>query len=210
VRSPSLPPPPPRRSDAPPSTPLPTAIPAAPPAPRFSQPPPPPPLRASEPSLPVLGSEPPQPRSVPPLVAIPADPRLASLEPLVDGARWADVCDALGPPESATELPPRLGLLYAVARKEVAGSGSSGDADQLAIAAAGALLGLPATSPIALLVAKRILRRNPVTWRSAPAPRAGTSALIIVAAALVCGLLGTALAPGGVGWLRSLLRPLFP
>ena len=123
----------------------------------------------------------------------PSDPRLLAIEPLLARGAWDRICELLGPPDSAGELPPTLGLVYAIARKEAAGVGSSGDADALAIRSVAAVLGVGVASEAALVVAKRALRRNPATWRSRPAPNKGLSVVLIVLAlalGIAAGVMG--------------------
>jgi hypothetical protein len=118
-----------------------------------------------------------------------ADP-LAPLATAVSGGDWPAVLESLGSPQSAASLPSQLALLYAIARKEAQLHVSEADRDQedptqVAIRAMAALLGVPETSPVALVLAKRLLRSNPVSWRKRKAPPVGTSMLIIVAGVLV-------------------------
>jgi hypothetical protein len=124
----------------------------------------------------------------------PSDPRFLSLEPLLAHGEWDRICELLGPPEKVAELPPSLGLVYAIARKEAAGEASAGDADAIAIRSVAALLGVGASSEAALVVAKRALRRNPNTWRTRPAPKKGLSVALVVIA-LVLGVLAGAMGP---------------
>jgi hypothetical protein len=132
------------------------------------------------------------------------DPRLPELETLFTSADWEGVVRKLGPPDQAGRLPPNLGLLYALASKELtppddkAPSKDSAQRDatanQIAIRCAAGLLGVAPDSPLALLLAKRLLRRNPVAWQKRPAPSALVSVLIV----------GFGLFIGaGIGWLVS-------
>jgi hypothetical protein len=57
------------------------------------------------------------------------------------------------------------------------------------------LLGVAENSPMARVLARRMLRKNPVRFSERKAPAARTS-LLIVLATLVVG--------GGVGWLASI------
>ena len=123
------------------------------------------------------------------------DPRFAELEPLFARTAWREIAERLGPPEKAGELPPALALIHALARREAAGEQSAGDATKVAIAAMASLLGVPAHSEAALVLAKRLLRQNPAGWRTKPAPPARFSILIIV--------LGLAIG-AAVGWFVSL------
>ncbi len=116
------------------------------------------------------------------------DARLESIEAHVTHGEWADVARevaACGPEDA---LPPKLALLYAVARKETPGADDKGDADALAIRALASLLGMPESSAIAIALGKRLVRRPPAARREAPPPR--TSALLIAAAfavGIACG-----------------------
>jgi hypothetical protein len=126
------------------------------------------------------------------------DQRLYDLAPAVSAGDWPAVARAFEPPEAVRALPPALGLLYAVAAKEAMSplSQAEGDADpnQVAIRCMAELLAVPETSPVALVLAKRLLRANPVSWRQRKAPPIGTS-LIIIALGVLVGL--------GVGYAVS-------
>lgn len=120
------------------------------------------------------------------------DPRVDEVETALRRNDWDGVLRALGPADSAGRLPPNLGLIYAIARKEKETEASKGsEATELAIRCAAGLLGVTVDSPLALVVAKRIVRKNPVSWQKAPAS-AGLSAVFMIIA-LVLG--------GGIGWL---------
>jgi hypothetical protein len=110
----------------------------------------------------------------------PTADRLAELEPLFDRAAWKDIADKLGPPEQADALPPALGLIYSLARRESAGEDVAKGATELGIRSMAALLGLPPGSPTALVLAKRLLRQTPASWRTRPAPPARLTAAIIL------------------------------
>jgi hypothetical protein len=124
------------------------------------------------------------------------DPRLAEIEPLLARGDWEGLAKHLGPPEKAGTLPPTLGLLYAVARREAAGDGSSGDANEMAIRCMAALFGVPPESETALVLAKRLLRKNPAAWRTRSAPPTKISAFIMVLALVLGGAAGWYLRPG--------------
>jgi hypothetical protein len=112
--------------------------------------------------------------------AAPADARLAEIEPLLDRTAWKEIADKLGPPEKAAELPPALGLIYALARREAAGDASAPGATELAIASVAKLVGVAPGSATALVLAKRLLRQNPASWRTRPAPPAKLSVAIVL------------------------------
>jgi hypothetical protein len=127
------------------------------------------------------------------------DPRLEEVEGLLRANDWDGVLRALGPADQAGRLPPNLGLLYAIARKEKETSTDKGsDATDLAIRCAAGLLGVAPESPLALVVAKRIVRKNPVAWQKAPAPPARVSAMIMLAALAIGGAIGWLVATGRV------------
>jgi hypothetical protein len=123
------------------------------------------------------------------------DPRLIEIEPLLARGDWEGLVKHLGPPEAAGRLPPTLGLLYAVARREAAGENSSGDANEMAIRCMAALFGVPPDSETALVLAKRLLRKNPAAWRTRSAPPTKIS-LLIMTLALLLG--------AGAGWYLRL------
>ena len=134
-----------------------------------------------------------------------ADPRIAELEPLVATANWEGILKVLGSEEEAGKLPPNLGLIYAVARKEHQiekddpkktkdRDKSSYDPNTVAIRCMAGLFGVQPESPIALVLGKRLIRSNPVGWQQKRAPPAPISVLI-VALGLLIG--------AGIGWLLS-------
>jgi len=121
------------------------------------------------------------------------DPRYAPLEKLLDLNDWKKIADELGPMSDVGKLPPNLGLLSALAHNESAKNGEP-EAVVTAIRCMAGLLGVADDSPIARVLARRMLRKNPVklTERQAPATR---TSLLIVLITLVLG--------GGVGWVAS-------
>lgn len=123
------------------------------------------------------------------------DRKLLELEPYLATGNWDKVLETLSAEE---ELPPQLALVLALAQRER----DKGDAhpEQVAIAAMAALLGVPEDNEAAVLLAKRILRRNPVAWQQRRAPRAYVSVLIV----LLIAVLGAA-----VGYLAGPAVPLF-
>jgi hypothetical protein len=126
-----------------------------------------------------------------PAAASATDPRLSEVEPLLRGGNWEQVLQVLGPAEAASSLPPSLALLYSVARKEREAVGDvAGDVDAtaLAIRSAATLLGVAEGSALALVVAKRVVRQNPVAWQKRRAPPAKVSALIMIAALVISSL----------------------
>lgn len=171
-----------------------------PPIPNFASSVPPPrgPLSSD------IDSDPPFPRRRMPTSGAPLpgdeDGRLSAIEPLLDRGDWAQIAELLGPAEEADKLPPRLALIYAVARKELESTRSRSsrpkstfDANALAMQSMAALLGVPPDTAIALVMAKRVLRKHYVKPYQRPAlPR---TSMLVVALAIVFGAL--------VGWLAG-------
>jgi hypothetical protein len=133
-----------------------------------------------------------------------ADPRLTELEALFAKGDWDGIRRRLGSPDQIGQLPPTLGLIYAVAWREAEGDEGASGASALAIRCAASLFGVPPESSTALVLAKRLLRKNPAAWRSRPAPPRRISALIMVVALLVGA--GVGLLTGGKGLLGLLLQ----
>ena len=121
------------------------------------------------------------------------DPRYEPIEKLLDLNDWKKITAELGPMSDVGKLPPNLGLLAALAHNESTKDGDP-DAVTTAIRCMAGLLGVAEDSPIARVLARRMLRKNPVKLSERKAPPAKTS-LLIVLATLVGG--------GGVGWLAS-------
>lgn len=122
------------------------------------------------------------------------DPRYEPLEKLLDVNDWKTIAAELGPLDEAGRLPPNLGLVAALAHNESAKEGDP-EAAAVAIRCMAGVLGVADDSPIARVLARRMLRKNPVKLRDRQAPAAKTS-LLIVLVTLVLG--------GGVGWLASI------
>jgi hypothetical protein len=121
------------------------------------------------------------------------DPRYEPLEKLLDLNDWKKIRDELGPMDDVGKLPPNLGLLAALAHNESSKDGDH-EAATTAIRCMAGLLGVDDDSPIARVLARRILRKNPVKLTERKAPPARTSFLIV----LITLVLG-----GGVGWVAS-------
>ncbi len=121
------------------------------------------------------------------------DPRYEPLEKLLDTNDWKKIAAEVGPMDDVGKLPPNLGLLAALAHNEVAKDGNP-DAAAAAIRCMAGLLGVDDDSPIARVLARRMLRKNPVKLSERQAPPARTSFLIVVIT-LVLG--------GGVGFVAS-------
>ncbi len=131
-----------------------------------------------------------------------ADPRLTELEPVLARGAWGEVTKMLGPEEKAGFLPPTLGLIYAVAQREAGNEERATAANQMAIRCMAGLLGVPEASPLALVLGKRLVRKNPAAWRERPAPPASVSITIV----LIGLLLGAAV---GIYFARAPLSLLF-
>lgn len=156
------------------------------------------PPHADSAELPALAKTPdrPPPEKEPTLqsVVTSVDPRLEQLEPLLARSEWASVGKLLGPDDAAAKLPPNVGLLYALARVEMAGNEGAQAMTEMAIRCVAGLLGVAPQSPTALLVAKRLLRRNPVSWQQRPAPSTRTSLWLIVIVIAI---------GAGIGWILA-------
>jgi hypothetical protein len=124
------------------------------------------------------------------------DVRLLEIEPLLARSDWKGILARLGPPEKAGELPATLGLIYALAQREDAGDLSATPANVLAIRCMAALYGVAADSATALVLAKRLLRQNPASWRTAPAPSAKYTIIVIVIAIVLGTMAGSYLSLG--------------
>ncbi len=121
---------------------------------------------------------------------------------LVSTGDWDGILRTLGVGEDPAKLPPNLGLLWAIARREKMNPDDPNVAAVTAVATrcAAAVLGVHETNSIAPMLVKRILRRNPVSWAKTPAPSPWVSAFIMIAA-LVVG--------SGIGWIISGGQPFF-
>ncbi len=128
--------------------------------------------------------------------SMPKEQQFDVLGELVSMGDWDGILRTLGAGEDPSKLPPNLGLLWAIARREKLNPDDPKVAEVTAMATrcTAAVLGLHETNSIAPMLAKRILRRNPASWTKAPAPSAWVSAFIMIAA-LVVG--------SGIGWILS-------
>ncbi len=105
----------------------------------------------------------------------PPDPRTEEVELLVARNAWADIKTLLERDGNVDDLPPELLFVWAIADKETS---ERSTADGVAIEAMARILRLPTDSALALVLAKRTLRKR--TWGDTPAPRPWLSALIAV------------------------------
>lgn len=139
-------------------------------------------------------AESPDARPPPKSTVTSVDPRLEIATESVETGDWRKVAAELGPLAKAGGLPPTLGLLCALAHHESGAEEEAQAANELAIRCVASIFGVPRESAIPLVLAKRLLRKNPVAWRARPAPPANLS-LLIVAATLAVG--------SGIGWFLS-------
>jgi len=119
-----------------------------------------------------------------------SDPRIPELEKALASGNWDEALKLLGTPADSGRLPPNLGVLFAIAMKEKDREDMpTAELNDVAIRCTAGLLGVAHDSPIALLIAKRLLRRNPVALHKRPAPRPTISILIIVCTLIITGTL---------------------
>lgn len=123
-----------------------------------------------------------------------ADPRVLKYEALVERNAWEQISDELS---RETALSPALCLLHIVARRESLKSDPKETAKltEQAISTIARILQVPEASPTALVISKRLLRRNP-GWNHQKQASTGLSLSIM--------LFGIA-AGGGIGWLVTKL-----
>lgn len=131
------------------------------------------------------------------------EPRLIPLDRMINDNDWRAVAKELGPP-SAGALPPTLALLAAIAHRETSEAGGQ-DSISVGVDAVAALLGLPPDGAIAGVVARRLLRTNPVRFRDRKAPPARISILIVLLTLVVGGTVGWLLSGGWIA-VRNLFR----
>lgn len=132
------------------------------------------------------------------------DPRCGALEKLLDQNDWKQICAELGPMDEVGKLPPNLGLVAALASHEMSKEGDS-ESVRTAIRCMAGLLGVAEDSPMARVLARRMLRKNPVRFSERKAPPAHTSVFIVIAALVLGG--GIGLLVWGDG-LSDILRAL--
>jgi hypothetical protein len=123
------------------------------------------------------------------------DPRLLKYEPLVQRTAWEQLHGELS---REPELSPVLDLLRIIARRETLPNDERQAAavlSQDAITTLARLLQVPEASPTALLLGKRLLRKNPGSVRER-SPSTGLSASMLLAGIAV---------GAGIGWLVTRL-----
>ena len=111
----------------------------------------------------------------------------AELEPLFRKASWHDIASWVEDKHpGGNDLSPALALLYAVALKEApatpARAQSTAQADRLGIRAVSELLGVGGESAIALVIAKRALRKRQLEWQKEPPKRVSITLMLIALA----------------------------
>jgi hypothetical protein len=129
----------------------------------------------------------------------PAHSKMDALEGLITAGDWPAICRALGPPEKAANLPPNLGLIYAVALYETADGELASLGSQLGIRCVASLASVREDSAVALVLAKRMLRRHHAGWGAKPAPSAGFSVAFLLFALVFGSAIGWLLSSG---WIR--------
>ncbi len=126
------------------------------------------------------------------------DPRLEELEPMIGRGDWGAIAAKLGPFDNAGALPPQLGLIYAIAENEVqliprGGRAETNNATDLALRCVASMCNVPEQSGFALVIAKRLLRKNPTTLRGqvvVPAARKSPSPVLLIVMLVVGAALG--------------------
>jgi hypothetical protein len=124
------------------------------------------------------------------------DTRLLKYEALVERNAWEQLSEEIAREQN---LSPELRLLAVVAQRETLSANEKQDGARLtqeAIAVVAELLNVPPASPMALVIGKRLLRKNPAGWANRKQPSAGMSVGV---------LLGGIAAGAGVGWLVTTL-----
>lgn len=141
----------------------------------------------------------------PPVKITNADPRYEELEKLLDANDWKGIAKSLGGVEEIGKLPPNLGLVAALADVEGSKEASS-ETITTAIRCMAGLLGVGEDSPIARVLARRMLRKNPTRFSERKAPPAKTSLLIVLVTLVVGGGVGFVLSVGSWQGVMRLLH----
>jgi hypothetical protein len=116
------------------------------------------------------------------------DVRVLRVEPLVERGAWEQVLAELA---SDKELPPVLVLLRLIARRELqaaTGPKKGSDDGGEAVAAMAAMVQISPRSPVALLLAKRLLRKNPGRLRDQEATTGVSMGIVLAGIVLGAGL----------------------
>ena len=145
--------------------------------------------------------------AAPPTRVTSVDPRYEELERLLDRNDWRGIEGVLGSLEGVGTLPPNLGLVVALAHNE-ASNEADPEAIQVAIRCMAGLLGTAEDSPMARVLARRLLRKNPTSPRrlgERSAPPARTSLLIVLVTLVLGGTVGWALS---IGSWQGIVRAL--
>ncbi len=121
-------------------------------------------------------------------------PPLETIEHLLDQGQWQTLHELLGPSARASELSPHLALVFALAHSETHPEDASHSVE-LAIQSAARAHGLPESSAVVRVIAKRLLRKSPTNWRARPAPPTKISIILV--------LLALTLGGGGGFWLST-------
>jgi len=124
------------------------------------------------------------------------DARVLAYEALVERNDWEQILERLN---AESSLSPTLQLLKIVARRETLKGDEPRESAQLtqqAIACMAQILRLPEASPTALVLGKRVLRKNP-SWTKAEARTSRGVSMAIVVSGLSIG--------AGIGWLITRL-----
>lgn len=131
---------------------------------------------------------------------------LRAAEPMLQQARWGELRALLTTKShDPAQLPPALGLMYAIALKEDTSAGAQDPkkpalhADALCMRVMSQLLGLPEQSVPVVMFAKRLLRRRPLDWNQKAPAR--ISLLLVVSALLVGAMVGLLLYPKLLPWI---------
>jgi hypothetical protein len=111
------------------------------------------------------------------------DARTARVAPLVERGAWEQLNKDLA---AERDLPPTLSLLHIIARREVVDDKTAAPLTRDAIKLLATLLEVPEHSPIALMLAKRLLRRNRAPTQ-APATAGISAGLVALGLALGIG-----------------------
>jgi len=130
------------------------------------------------------------------------------VERLLVANDYQAICDLLGPASRAKKRSPALVVLYATAHKELDLEDPDNQVNFMAISAMASLLGVDGDSHTALMLAKRMLRTNPLALRERPLPRAPARVAMIIFGLMVGAVVGWLLGPGNVQ-LAEIINAVF-